>query len=173
MTTPPEEYRLIPLTQGKVAIVDAADYDFLNQWKWCARWDDNTQAFYAMRGESIGNGKIRSVLMHRLVMGLKPGDRRLVDHRAPNSTLDNRRSNLRLATYQQNARNRRRHRNNKSGFRGVNFDAKQGLYRARIMVNGKNIGLGRRKTAEAAYALRLAAEEKYYGEFGTANQSGK
>lgn len=31
-----EDYRLIPLTQGKFAIVDAEDYDRLAQHKWCA-----------------------------------------------------------------------------------------------------------------------------------------
>jgi hypothetical protein len=27
--------KCIPLTQGKEAIVDDCDYDFLTQWKWC------------------------------------------------------------------------------------------------------------------------------------------
>ncbi len=30
----PESAKLIPLTQGKFAIVDAEDYDWLMQWKW-------------------------------------------------------------------------------------------------------------------------------------------
>jgi hypothetical protein len=33
MTPSQEEYRTIPLTQGQVAIVDAADFDWLNQYK--------------------------------------------------------------------------------------------------------------------------------------------
>ena len=31
-----EDYRLIPITQGKFAIVDAEDYNRLAQHKWCA-----------------------------------------------------------------------------------------------------------------------------------------
>ena len=39
MTTPSGEYRIIPLTQGQVAIVDAADYESLMRWKWQAKWE--------------------------------------------------------------------------------------------------------------------------------------
>ncbi len=28
----------IPLTQGQAAIVDDDDFEFVNQWKWCARF---------------------------------------------------------------------------------------------------------------------------------------
>jgi hypothetical protein len=38
METPNQEYRLIPLTQGQFAKVDAADFEWLNQWKWCSNW---------------------------------------------------------------------------------------------------------------------------------------
>lgn len=34
MTPLQPDYRTIPLTQGQVTIVDAADYKWLNQWKW-------------------------------------------------------------------------------------------------------------------------------------------
>ena len=36
--------REIPLTQGKVAIVDVDDYEYLMQWSWCFDGD------YARRG---------------------------------------------------------------------------------------------------------------------------
>jgi hypothetical protein len=38
MTSPSLDYRLIPLSQGQFAKVDAADYEWLNHWKWNARW---------------------------------------------------------------------------------------------------------------------------------------
>lgn len=39
--------RKIPLTQGKFALVDDADFDWLNQWKWYALKTKTT--FYAVR----------------------------------------------------------------------------------------------------------------------------
>jgi len=44
-----EGYGLIPLTQGKFAIVDAEDYDWLSRYKWYATKAKNT--FYACRVE--------------------------------------------------------------------------------------------------------------------------
>ena len=40
-----EDFKLIPLTQGKFAIVDADDYEWLSQYKWCAARSRET--FYA------------------------------------------------------------------------------------------------------------------------------
>lgn len=52
----------IPLTNGKVAIVDAEDFDYLNQWKWCCNHG------YAIRNGKRVNGKrIMMIRMHRLI----------------------------------------------------------------------------------------------------------
>ncbi len=54
----------IQLTQGKVALVDNEDYDFLMQWKWCVK---NMQGrFYACRGCVLNKKKI-CIYMHRLI----------------------------------------------------------------------------------------------------------
>lgn len=37
----------IILTQGKVALVDDKDFEYLNQWKWHA--DESLRTFYAKR----------------------------------------------------------------------------------------------------------------------------
>ena len=44
---PTADYKLIPLTQGKFAIVDAENYEWLNQWKWHIKKGSKT--FYAVR----------------------------------------------------------------------------------------------------------------------------
>lgn len=91
-----EDYRLIPLTQGKFAIVDAEDYDRLAQYKWFAVKSRKT--FYAQR---FGGGTI--VCMHREIMRAPKG--MVCDHKNHNG-LDNRNSNLRLCTNAQNLYNK-------------------------------------------------------------------
>lgn len=96
----------IPLTQGQVALVDQSDYRWLSQWKWFARWDKRAQCFYAMRNRRVSEGGKRGlVYMHRAV--LNAGAVEKVDH-IHHQTLDNRRSQLRLATTSENGFNRGR-----------------------------------------------------------------
>ena len=92
MTTPLLPfYCEIPLTRGMVAIIDYEDYELISKYKWHAILCAKPDYFYAM---SSGRDMNR-VLMHRLILGLKKGDLRRGDH-INRSTLDNRRSNLRI-----------------------------------------------------------------------------
>ncbi|CAM6588387.1 HNH endonuclease [Escherichia coli] len=75
---------------------------------------------------------------------------------------DNRISNLRLVTHSENMQNRKIQKNNKSGYRGVSWDAKYGKWRARINASGKCINLGYHDTAELAAAAFEAARMKYH-----------
>lgn len=93
----------IPLTHGKVAKVDAEDFDRLSGHKWYAYRDTCTGSFYARRTDYAA-GKWTVVPMHREIMGAQKGQR--VDH-IFHDTLDNRKSELRLCTQAENARNRR------------------------------------------------------------------
>jgi hypothetical protein len=164
VTQPSEpSYRTIPLTQGQVAIVDAADYEWLSQWKWCAWWNPDLRSFYAIRG-CQRDGKQFRFYMHRVILGLVHGDKRQADHREPSQTLNNRRSNLRIATGAQNSHNTRRHRDNKSGFKGIHLH-KPGRWRSRIMVRGKVYNLGSFSTPELAYAAYCEAAKRLHGEF--------
>src|SRR5208282_311362 len=99
-------YREIPLTQGQVALVDIADFEWLNQWKWTAQWSESNQCFYAIRrpGKSA-DGKRHKIWMHRLILGLMLRDEREGDHIKTGKTLDNRRANLRIANHSQNVSN--------------------------------------------------------------------
>jgi len=78
--------------------------------------------------------------------------------------LDNRRSvNLRIATQQQNSWNQKRHSNNTSGFRGVDWNARSGKWRARITVGWDTINLGlystpRRHMSPIARQLKTTTE---------------
>jgi hypothetical protein len=78
---------------------------------------------------------------------------------------DNRISNLRLATHQQNLANCKNRKNNKSGKKGVSKH-KGGYWRARIMVGGKEIFLGLFLNLEEAAKAYAAASRTHFGEFG-------
>ncbi len=82
----------IPLTQGKVAIVDDEDYEWLNQWKWTAQeHKGDEKGWYAVRNVQR-NGKISRIMMHRFIMKVNSRDI-LVYHKNEDS-LCNTRSNL-------------------------------------------------------------------------------
>jgi hypothetical protein len=120
MPTPPESlYREISLTRGQVAIVDATDYEWLAQWKWYAAWHPKRGLYYAQRIGERSNGKQpRSFFsMHRVILGLTSSD--LHGDHIDHDTLNNRRSNLRVATRSQNASNRKLNKNSKTGYKGV------------------------------------------------------
>jgi hypothetical protein len=102
------DIRFIPLTQGKFAIVDAADYEWLSKYHWLSATTDKTT--YAYR---IENGK--RIKMHREIM--KPRKGQVVDHINHNGA-DNRRSNTRNCSSRQNSCNARPRRGT-SQYRGV------------------------------------------------------
>lgn len=119
MPTPSDSsYREIPLSRGLIAIIDEADFEWLNQWKWCAMRIRKSQKYYAVRSV-WSNGKRYHVLMHRQILGLAKGDPRKGDHVEPTATLDNRRENLRIADAFQNQWNTRKKIQNTSGYKGV------------------------------------------------------
>lgn len=163
MTAPLQAYYEIPLTQGQVALVDAADYPTVSAYKWFAHTPDG-KTYYAIRNVQRPDGTRTNVRMHRFILGLNEGDERVVDHIDPSRTLDNRRKNLRVTTIQNNSRNRRLHKNNKCAMKGAS-KAQYGGWRSRICIGGKSIYIGTFDTAEAAHAAYCEAAKRYFGEF--------
>jgi hypothetical protein len=159
------EYCLIRLTQGQVTAVDAADYEWLNQWKWYAHKDNSKrQQFRAVRKSPRGpDNKQRDILMSRVIMDATEDIE--VDHR-DHDPLNNRRYNLRKSTPTQNMQNRRKADGKSSRFKGVAWHTgKHQAWVARITVNKKQIHLGYFDNEEdAATAYRLAAI-LHHGEF--------
>ena len=78
---------------------------------------------------------------------------------------DNRISNLRLASHKENLSNRKKQRNNKSGYKGVIFKKQINKFVASICVNGKNKHLGCFGSADEAYSAYCSAARLLHGEY--------
>lgn len=154
--------RLIPLSRGMFAIVNASDYEWLMRWPWCAQ-NDKRGHVYARRLEYVGSGRYRVIWMHKLIAGITG---RRVDHKSDVS-LDNRRKNLRPANRFQNNQNQKTRSDSRVGLKGVGFakHMKTRPWRAKITVEGKAIHLGYFRTPEEAHAAYCAAAKHYFGEF--------
>lgn len=78
---------------------------------------------------------------------------------------DNRLENLRICNQQQNMHNARRRADSGTGVKGVNWRPTKNKYRARIVVNRKEISLGHYDTLEEAQRAVEQARIKYHGDF--------
>lgn len=152
----------IKLTQGKVALVDDADFDWLNQWKWYAFFSRGN--WYAARGH-CENGIQRIRFMHNLILNCP---KLKADHKDGNG-LNNQRYNLRTATHLQNSWNSGVQRNNRSGFIGVCWCNRTGAWLAQIGYLGHRKHLGYFSSPVRAALARDAAAIKYFGEFARLN----
>lgn len=153
----------ITLTRNCITVIDTCDND-LAQYYWYAN-SNKRGVRYAHRAKSKTT---KSVSLHRVIMGRILGrelsSNEFVDHIDGNS-LNNRRSNLRLATNSENIRNSKRRSDNTSGYKGVTFRKDLGKWRARIIKDGKRITVGYANTPEDAFQLYQAAAEIEYGEY--------
>jgi hypothetical protein len=153
-------WRFIILTQGKFAIVDAKNYEWLNQWKWYANKAPNT--FYAQRKSK--DGKV--ILMHREILNIPKGMQ--TDHRNHNG-LDNRECNIRLCNNAENQYNQATQLNRTSIYKGVTWHKRAKRWYSRIKQNGKEIHIGCfGNEFEATKAYDVKALE-LFGEFAYTN----
>ncbi len=158
------DMKQIPLTQGKVALVDDDIYEYLMQWKWYAHFAKGK--WYARRkgGKWLFQKTIR---MHRVIMNVTD-PKILVDHRNGDG-LNNQSENLRICTYTQNSHNASKHADNTSGYKGVSWHKATGKFQAQIRVNGEKLHLGLFSTAEEASDAYDEAAKKHHGEFAKTN----
>lgn len=138
-------------------IFDVSDYEEISKYTWFL---DNSGYIRA----TLKSGK--RVLLHNLIM--KEAKGLFVDHINRNK-LDNRKSNLRYVTKQQNCHNRGISKANRSGFKGVSFDKRSKKYEAWIGFNHSNNFIGSYDTShEAAKAYNQKAIE-LFGEYAFLN----
>lgn len=136
---------------GKFALVDEDDFALYGHMRWHL-----SDSGYAVRRARLGTGS-KTYRLHRLVAEAPEG--MIVDH-LNGDKLDNRRSNLRVCTQAENARNRK-------GTKGVSFDKSRNKW----IVRYRNKFQGRydnREEAERAYQnaksgnLYKPTRRKYY-----------
>ncbi len=147
--------RQINLTNGQHAIVDDEDYAHLLAYHWCL---DNTG--YAVAKDRDG----RKVLMHRVIVQPLPGFQ--IDH-INGDKLDNRRSNLRVCTHQQNSINQGKRPGTTSKYKGVTQLGRR--WRAQIWHNGKRHHLGCYATEADAAREYDEAAIRLFGSFANLN----
>lgn len=159
--------RQIKLTKGKIALVDDGDFETLSQYRWSASQARGT--CYAQRGtrkSDLGYTKRTHIYMHREILGLKPGDGIIVDHRNSDG-LDNRRVNLRTANQHQNHQNRIKHVRASSHYKGVT--GRPGRWIAKIVPNRHTVILGMFKTEDEAASVYDSAALFLFGSFAKTN----
>ena len=171
-----EELIKIKLTQGQFAIIDKEDYNKISEYKWFAVKSRNS--FYA-----ASHGKKRETIkMHRVILGLT--ERKQVCDHIDHNGLNNSKSNLRVCTDSENAKNTTSRKGASSKYLGVSDSPtrkrklKSGGYSinernrkwlVQIQCDKKKSYVGRFATEiEAAIAYNKVAIEKF-GSFANIN----
>lgn len=161
--------KVIKTIRNKRIIVDDEDFDWLNQWKWNTNYKG--YAYRIVYSRFNGSRRQHKVFMARFVIKAPVGLQ--VDHINRNK-LDNRKSNLRLATNGQNQANSGIPKNNTSGYKGVTWNKKNKKWVAQVecRVGGKrkNHYLGGFSDIEQAVLIRDKKVKEIHGEFAYLNK---
>jgi hypothetical protein len=129
----------IKLSQGKVALVDDEDFEFLNQFKWYAKKANRT--FYALRNSFyVENKKRHTIQMHRVILGLK--DLNIKCDHIDHNGLNNQKNNLRHSTNAENCKNQKPKEGYSSIYKGVCWCNKRKKWRANIRINDRQKHIG-------------------------------
>lgn len=148
----PEDYKIVPLTQGKFAKVDNEDFDKVKG----INWHVDTHGY--ARSTIYGS-------MHRFI--LEPPPDKFVDHISTPDILDNRRSNLRVATPQESCFNTSPY--GKSGVKGLRWVESSQKWLVELIFNGKHVLREMVEDKLEATKLFDMYALKYQGEFAWIN----
>jgi hypothetical protein len=157
-----QEFVKIPLTQGKFALIDRADYEDVGRFRWHAYFAPGGRTHYCRRALHLENDRLLLIQMHQQLMNF-PSE--VIDHRNLNG-LDNRRRNFRLTDNSHNSQNgtARRGRSLKGAYR-----TPWGTWSAQIRVNGYCCCLGNHKTEINAALAYDQAARIFFGEDARTN----
>lgn len=155
--------KLSPSKYGTLwTIIDLIDLSKVAAYEsWFVRTSEYSKTYYAAALKQIGVNKYVIVRLHRLIFGLTDPTI-FIDHDNRNG-LDNRRTNIKVASNSINGFNKDLRPDNNSGQTGVSYKKDVKAWRAYITINKKTINLGNFRTKEMAIKVRLRAEKKYFG----------
>jgi len=150
----------IKLTKGFEALVDDEDFEFLNRHSWYYAHG------YAVRTIYDNNHKSYQLRMHRLLIDTPNGFD--TDH-INRDRLDNRKSNLRVATRSQNVANTFVEKQNRSGYKGVSWKKSNRKWCAQIRALNKVIHIGLYVNIKDAAKAYNEEAKKHFGDFAVLN----
>ena len=159
--------RKIPLTQGKVALVDDEDYEWLARYEWHASSAGHGLLYAARRIVPASTGRQTTTSMHVEIMGHGPLGT-TVDH-VDLDGLNNQRGNLRFATWSQQNQNQRVRKGRLVDFRGVYPNRYGKPWRARIRVGNSVRHLGNTDAPDEAARMYDEAALSLYGPLARLN----
>lgn len=136
-------------------LYDAKDAALIDQFTWSV----------SSQGYAVTRRAGRSILMHRLILGVVEDPLTYCDH-INHNPLDNRRGNLRTCTRAENARNRRKQKSSTNS-KGVTRFA--GRYFAQITYNNVYHYLGLFRSERTAARVYDAAARRLHGGFACTN----
>lgn len=159
--SPCTDFVLLPLSGGKAFTkISPEDLELAQASKWRL----------GVHGYAVSCKHCKDALLHRRI--LRPPDGFVTDH-INGDKLDNRRSNLRIATPSQNQQNNKgRVADRKSKYKGVIWLAHENKWAAGILVGGKYRRITRHVSEEDAARAYDGAALFYYREFARTNLHG-
>lgn len=157
--------KTLPLTQGKVTLVDDDVYEWAKDFNWCAC--KMGHRFCVVRNIRALNGKKVLSYLHREIM--KP-DKGLDIHHIDGDSCNNQRKNLTITTRSQNLQGFQRPKKGKtSKFRGVRKRSDCQIWEARVWLASKQVYSAHFKSEEEAARAYDRAAWKFFGKFAQFN----
>lgn len=142
------------------AKVDDADYKWLNGFTWY---------YFPYKRTSYAKTFINGICISMQNLILKPPTDDLNADHVDGDGLNNQRSNLRLATLQQQRQNKSKHLGATSKYKGVSYSEERDKWVAQICIDGKQVCLGRFNSEQTAARVWNTAAKKHFGEFAKLN----
>ena len=156
------------ITGGKVMIDD--EYEWLTQFKWHVSGSGYAIHYVNRRDTEFWGQPVKTTIhMHRVITGLKKGDKRVVDH-VNHNKLDNRAENLRICSAAENLRNQTSRKKYKGVFLLTGKRKKK--WQSIIIFNRERHYLGTFATEEEAAMAYNEAAVTLFGEFACLNDIG-